>query len=102
VQAKQHLRRFIAEIIDKTVVQPAIARAGIERDVGNFQRPQRVGDDIAAELRGVDAGLNGTFDARGTGCSFACGRQGILPCFRRGLAREFYLPPTIAFDISSD
>ncbi len=34
VQAQQHLRPLIAEIVDQTVVQAAIARTGIERDIG--------------------------------------------------------------------
>ena len=47
VQAEQHLRRLVAEIVDDRVVQAAIARAGIERDVGNVaaraacRRPRR-------------------------------------------------------------
>ena len=35
VQAEQHLRRLIAEVVDEAVVQSAEARAGIERDVGD-------------------------------------------------------------------
>ena len=62
VQAEQHLRRGIAEVIDEAVVQAAIARAGIERDVGNVERAQRVGDDVRAERRRVCAGWRGTLD----------------------------------------
>ena len=38
VQAKQHLRLGIAEIIDNAVVQSAVARARRERDIGNIER----------------------------------------------------------------
>jgi hypothetical protein len=55
VQTEQHLRRLVAEEIHNGVVQPAIARAGIERDVGDFQRAQRVGDHVAAESRRIRA-----------------------------------------------
>ena len=55
VQAQQHLRRLVAEVVHDRVVQPAIARTGIERDVGNFERAQRVGDHVAAETRRVGA-----------------------------------------------
>ena len=48
VQAEQHLRRVVAEIVDDRVMEAAIARAGIERDVGNLQRTQRFGGDVAA------------------------------------------------------
>ena len=59
VQAEQHLRRLVAEEVDDRIVQAAVARAGIERDVGNFQRAQRVGDHVAAEARRVGAGQVG-------------------------------------------
>jgi hypothetical protein len=55
VQTEQHLRRLVAEKIHDGVVQPAIARARIERDVRNFQRAQRIGDHVAAESRRVRA-----------------------------------------------
>jgi hypothetical protein len=58
VQAQQHLRPFVAEIVHQTVVQPAVTRAGIERDVGDIRGTQRIGDDIAAEARGIDARRN--------------------------------------------
>ncbi len=38
VQAEQHLRLRIAEIVDDAVVQAAIARAGRERDIGDVER----------------------------------------------------------------
>ena len=56
MQAEQHLRRGIAEIIDDAVVQPAIARARGERDIGNVERAQRIGDHVAAETRRIGAG----------------------------------------------
>ncbi len=64
VEAEQHLRRIVAEIIDEAVMQPAVARAGIERDVGDVERPQRIGDDVAAERRRIGAGGQGAFDVR--------------------------------------
>ena len=63
VQAQQHLRCGVAEIVHERVVQAAIARAGIERDVGDAGGAQRVCDDVAAEARRVDAGGDGTVDA---------------------------------------
>ena len=56
VQAEQHLRLRIAEIIDDAVVQPAIARARRERDIGDVERAQRVGDHVAAEAGRIGAG----------------------------------------------
>jgi hypothetical protein len=48
MQAQQHLRPLIAEPVDEAVMQAAIARAGIERDIGNIERAHHVGRDIAA------------------------------------------------------
>ena len=62
VQAEQHLRLRIAEIIDDAVVQAAIARARRERDIGNVERAQRVGDDVTAETRRIGAGRRRAFD----------------------------------------
>jgi hypothetical protein len=39
VQAQQHLRPLIAEIVDEAVVQAAIARTWIEGDVGDVRCP---------------------------------------------------------------
>src|SRR5207302_6465154 len=50
VQAQKYLRIAIAEIVDEAVVQAAEARAGNERDIGQRERAQRVGDDVAAIL----------------------------------------------------
>ena len=55
VQAQQHLRLLVAEEVDDRVVQAAIGGAGIERDVGDIERTQRLGDDVAAESRRVGA-----------------------------------------------
>ena len=49
VQAEQQLRPFVAEIVDQAVVQSAVARAGIDGDIGDVERAQRIGDDVAAE-----------------------------------------------------
>ena len=51
VQTQKHLRIAIAEIVDEAVVQAAKARAGNERDIGQHERAQRFGDDVAAKLR---------------------------------------------------
>ena len=62
VQAEQHLRPFVAEIIDEAVVQPAIAGPRIEGDIGDVGRAQRIGHDVAAEASGVDARGHRTID----------------------------------------
>ena len=49
VQAEQELRPLVAEIVDEEVVQSAEARAGIDGDVGDIERTQRLGDRVAAE-----------------------------------------------------
>ena len=81
VQAEQHLRLGIAEIIDDRVMQPAIARARGERDIGNIERAQRLGDDVRAEARRIGAGRRRTFD-RGNGGIGIGGASG------RGLGRR--------------
>ena len=50
VQAEQHLRPLVAEVIDDAVVQPAVARAGIEREIGNVERAQHRRDAVAAPV----------------------------------------------------
>src|SRR5262245_61147951 len=64
MQAQQHLRLFVAQIIDQAVVQPAVARAWIERDVRDIGRAQRIRDDIAAEAGSVHAGRNRAIERR--------------------------------------
>ena len=66
VQAQKHLRPFVAEIIDERVMQAAIARARIERDVRDIERAQSVRNDVAAKAGGIAARRYGTFD-RGLG-----------------------------------
>ena len=85
VQAEQHLRPLIAEIVHQAVVQAAIAGAGIERDIGDVERAQRVGDDVAAEAGGVDAGRHraGRRDAMAAsraGCFLALSRLEFDTC----------------------
>ena len=58
VQAKQHLRPLVAEIVHEAVVQAAIARARIERDIGDAGRAQRVRRHVAAEAGRIDARRN--------------------------------------------
>ena len=48
VQAQQHLRARIAEVVDDAVVQAAVARAGVEREVGDIEGAQHRGDRVAA------------------------------------------------------
>ena len=57
-------------------MQAAVARAGIERDVGNVERAQRLGDDVAAEAGGIDAGRRRAVEAGdfGVGCARRGGR----------------------------
>ena len=85
VQAEQHLRRGVADVVDEAVVQAAIARAGIERDVGNVEVAQHLGDDVAAEAGGIGARRNRALDGgsvglvrlgRPNGRGFACGHRG--------------------------
>jgi hypothetical protein len=53
VQAQQQLRPFIAERIDDRVMQPAIAGAGVDRDVRDVECTKRLGDDVATERRNL-------------------------------------------------
>ena len=71
VQAEQHLRRAIAQIVDQAVMQSAEARAGIERDVRDAGRAQGFGDNIAAELR--------------RGCQIAVGEFALHRFYRGGI-----------------
>jgi len=50
VQAQQHLRPLVAEQVDDRVVQAAIAGARVDRDEGQVERAEGLGDDVAAEL----------------------------------------------------
>ena len=62
VQAEQHLRVFVAEIVHDRIVEPAIAGARVERDVFDAEPAQHLGRDVAgpfhlavaAELRAVE------------------------------------------------
>ena len=88
VQAEQHLRRRIAEVVDEAVVQAAIARARRQRDVGDVEHAQRVGDDIAAERRCIHARRHRTLHRgnRGISAHRLCppaGAQGIGRRHRR-------------------
>jgi hypothetical protein len=51
VHAEQQFRARVAEMVDQAVVQPAKAGARRERDIGNLERAQEVGDRIASETR---------------------------------------------------
>ena len=64
VQAQQHLRRAVAEVVHQAVVQAAIAGAGIQRDVRNLQRAQRLRHHVAAEQRIAGGEGDRLFDRR--------------------------------------
>ena len=49
----------VAEVVDEAVVQTAIARAGVQRDVRDVERAQRLGHRVAAEQRLPDGSGNG-------------------------------------------
>ena len=51
VLAQQH-RRLVAAVVDQRVVQPAVARAGVERDVGEAELLDQVDDDVGLPLAG--------------------------------------------------
>ena len=72
VQAQQHLRLHVAEVVHQAVVQAAVAGAGVQRDERNLQRTQRLGHDIAAEQRVARGQRQRPFDR----CAGAIGKRG--------------------------
>ena len=50
VLAEDHLRHDVGAIVHERVVQPAVARAGIQRGVRNLELLQQVDDDVRAVL----------------------------------------------------
>ena len=58
------------------VVQAAIAGAGIERDIGNVEGAQRIGDDVAAEARRIGAGRDRPFEGAGRDSGGFAGARG--------------------------
>jgi len=62
VQAEEHLRALVAQVVHQAVVQPAKAGARRERNVGNLERPQRRRRHVAAEGRSVGQRSDGTLD----------------------------------------
>ena len=56
------MRTFVAEIVDEAVVQTPVARAGIEGDVGDIRRAQRVRNDVTAKTGGIDPRRNRTIE----------------------------------------
>ncbi len=50
VQAKQHLRPLVAEVVDDAVVKAAIARARVQRQIRDVQRAQHRRDAVAAPM----------------------------------------------------
>ncbi len=50
VRTDQH-RRLVAVVIDQRIVQSAIGRAGIERDVGKAETLDQIGDDVRLPAR---------------------------------------------------
>ena len=71
VQAEQHLRRRIAEIVDQAVVQAAVGGAGIERDVGDVEVAQGLGHHVGAEAGRVGSGRARPLDRRDLRMGFA-------------------------------
>ncbi len=90
VQAEQHLRIGISIVVDEAVVQPAKARAGIQRDKGNFQAPQHFGRDIARP-GAIAPGRQRSFDRRGR----------VVRCKCADRVRQ-KLPPTVLPGTSTD
>jgi hypothetical protein len=85
VQAQQHLRVLVAEIVDDAVVQAAIACARDERGVFEIQRAQYGGDGVAAPTH---VGHLRRFGSRRS-------HSGSLPASPAGLpAISFPIPPT--------
>ena len=87
VQAEQHLRPLIAEIIHQAVMQAAITGAGVERDIGDVERAQRIGHHVAAESGGVDAGRDRAIELGYVGIAAGFGANGF------GF-RHFWTPAT--------
>ena len=73
MQRQQHLRALVTQPVDQAVMQAAIARAGVERHIGNVERAQQIGHGITAP------------DAAGRGGLI--GRQRALDAFRLVAAR---------------
>ncbi len=101
VQAEQHLRRLVAEIIDDRVMEAAVAGARIERDVRNLQCAQRFGGDVAApagRVRGREIGRPIEFADRRVGFGsrrFGGGRRRLIFYSRHRLILGFRwaIPP---------
>jgi hypothetical protein len=56
VQADEHLRITVAAVVHQAVVEPAVTRAGDERDVPQAETAQELGHRVAAPLdRGIAA-----------------------------------------------
>ena len=56
-------------------MQPAIARSGIERDIGNVEIAQHFGDHVAAEARHIGARRNRPLHGGGIGRWRMAGRR---------------------------
>ena len=96
VQAKEHGGALVAEAIDEAVVQPAEAGSGIEGDVGDVERTQRVGGNIAAEAglarqRG-DRALQGRPGRRGGWAVVGLAHDGRAGSTRAGRVGRFASP----------
>ena len=62
MQAQQHLRIPVSEIVDKAVVEAAIARTGIQRDVLDTEASQHLGRHVASPTHASIAAAGGAFD----------------------------------------
>ena len=62
VQADEHPRIAVAAVVHQAVVQPAVARAGDERDVAQVEAAEEFGQRVAAPLdRDIAVGAFGSF-----------------------------------------
>src|SRR5262249_22514825 len=64
MQAQQHLRSLVSQVVHQAIVQAAVTRAWIERDIGDLGCAQRVRDHVAAEAGIVDARRNRPVERR--------------------------------------
>ncbi len=51
MQAQQHARIAVAEVVDQAVMQPAEASAGIQRDIGDAEGANDIRHRVAAISR---------------------------------------------------
>src|SRR5262245_54045022 len=64
LQAHQNCRSLFSQVVHEAIVQAAVTRAWIERDIGDLGCAQRVRDHVAAEAGIVDARRNRPVERR--------------------------------------